>query len=98
MQEKIKQALQLLEPQLLEVENESHMHSRGANSHFKVVIVSDAFVGLRKVQRHQRVYGVLEEIMPKIHALALHLYTAEEWKAEQQVPDSPACRGGGLLG
>lgn len=96
MQEQITQALAALEPVLLEVENESHMHSRGENSHFKAVIVSDAFAGLRKVQRHQRVYGVLENIMPQIHALALHLYTEEEWREVGQAPDSPACRGGSL--
>lgn len=97
MQEKITQALQVLEPEVLQVVNESHMHSRGENSHFKVVLVSQAFAGLRKVQRHQRVYGVLAEIMPQIHGLALHLHTVEEWQQAGQTPESPACRGGGLL-
>ena len=44
------------QPHFATVENESHMHSsgRGADSHFKLVIVSDAFEGMRKVQRHQK--------------------------------------------
>ncbi len=39
------------QPHFATVENESHMHSsgRGADSHFKLVIVSDAFEGMRKV-------------------------------------------------
>ena len=41
------------QPHFATVENESHMHSsgRGSDSHFKLVIVSDAFEGMRKVQR-----------------------------------------------
>ncbi|MDU2563171.1 MAG: BolA family protein, partial [Haemophilus parainfluenzae] len=40
------------QPHFATVENESHMHSsgRGSDSHFKLVIVSDAFEGMRKVQ------------------------------------------------
>ena len=33
-------------PTHLEVHNESHMHSAGQESHFKVVVVSDAFEGI----------------------------------------------------
>lgn len=38
------------QPHFATVENESHMHSsgRGADSHFKLVIVSDAFKGMRR--------------------------------------------------
>ena len=47
------------QPQWLEVVNESHMHSVPPTSetHFKVVIVTAAFDGKRKVARHQQVYG-----------------------------------------
>ncbi len=48
MLEKIKTALAVLQPALLTVEDESHMHSRGKESHFKVVLVSAAFDGVRK--------------------------------------------------
>ena len=79
------------------VVNESHMHSVPPNSetHFKVVLVSEAFEGLRKVARHQKVYGLLGDMMQQgLHALALHTFTPEEWQAEQNVPDSPNCMGG----
>lgn len=95
MQEQIRQALTAtLAPQHLEVHNESHMHSRGQDSHFKAVVVSAAFAGLRQVQRQQRVYAALAELMPQFHALAQHTYTPEEWAERGRAPDSPSCLGG----
>lgn len=85
------------QPQLLEVVNESHMHSVPANSetHFKVVIVAAAFEGKRKVARHQQVYGSLaEQLAGPVHALALHTYTPAEWAEREGAPDSPNCMGG----
>ena len=99
----IREALiQALAPSYLSVENESHMHSVPANSetHFKVVAVSQAFEGKRKVARHQQVYGLLEDqLAGPVHALALHLYTPEEWQQRQQTaPASPDCKGGSKAG
>jgi len=94
MQEQIQQALAALEPQHLEILNESHMHSRGQESHFKAVVVSPLFTGLNAVKRHQKVYATLGELMGRFHALALFTYTPEEWAAQGAAPDSPACMGG----
>lgn len=86
-------------PLYCEVLNESHMHSVPKNSetHFKVTLVSDNFNDVRKVQRHQQVYAVLEqELKTGVHALALHLYTQAEWQLNEQLsPTSPKCMGGG---
>jgi BolA protein len=85
-----------LAPSFLEVANESHMHSVPPNSetHFKVVIVTDAFSGKRSVQCHQLVYGVLkQELSEGVHALALHTFTPEQWQATSSAPDSPNCMG-----
>ncbi len=82
-------------PAHLQVLNESHMHSVPANSetHFKVVVVSAEFAGLRQVQRHQRVYGLLaDELKAGVHALSIHTYTEDEW--QNDVPASPECLGG----
>lgn len=82
----------------LEVLNESHMHSVPPNSetHFKVVLVSPEFSGKRQVARHQLVYKVLaDELAGPVHALALHTYTADEWRQRAAAaPDSPECLGG----
>lgn len=87
-----------LNPDHMEIENESHMHSVPPNSetHFKVTIVSSAFENLRSVQRHQKVYGVLqEELAGAVHALALHTYSPKEWSEQPNVASSPVCAGGG---
>lgn len=95
IEEKLRRALH---PEHLEVENESFRHSvpPGSESHFKVTLVSAAFAGKNPVKRHQAVYGVLnEELQSGVHALALHLYTGDEWRVKGAVaPESPACHGG----
>ena len=87
------------QPHFLAIENESHMHSsgRGDASHFKIVLVSDFFEGMRKVARHQAVYQLLDDDLESgIHALALHLYTQAEWQqAGERFPSSPTCAGVG---
>jgi BolA protein len=88
---------QLLNPVVLDVVNESSQHNVPPDSetHFKVVIVSEQFVGRRKVARHQQVYGaVSEQLAGPVHALALHTYTPEEWQVQGNSPQSPNCMGG----
>lgn len=96
-QELINRLTEKLSPSFLSVINESHMHSVPENSetHFKVVVVSKAFEGLRAVKRHQAVYGLLPDLLQNpIHAIALHLFTLEEWEKDSTVKDSPNCLGG----
>ena len=85
------------DPVHLEVENESANHTvpPGSESHFKVTIASEAFAGDRLVGRHRRVNAVLaEELAGRIHALALHTLTPDEWfERAGKVPDSPPCLG-----
>ena len=69
----------------LALENESHKHSVPPNSetHFKLVLVSDAFAGMMPVRRHQMLYKILaEELAGPVHALALHTFTIDEWESE----------------
>jgi BolA protein len=93
-QDLITAALAALQPEHLEVLDESHMHSRGLETHYKAVIVSPAFAGLTAVKRHQKVYATVGELMGQIHALALHTYTPQEWAEQGVAPASPTCRGG----
>jgi BolA protein len=95
MHQRIEQTLTLLQPEHLEVLDESHMHSRGTQTHYKAVVVSERFNGLNSVKRHQLVYGTLGELMGEFHALALHTYTPEEWLKTGTAPASPTCAGGG---
>jgi BolA protein len=76
------------------LENESHMHAGNApESHFKLILVSDDFAGLSKVKRHQKVYKILQQLMPSFHALALHTFTVLEWENNELNLDSPLCAG-----
>jgi BolA protein len=84
-------------PDVLELYNESSMHNvpEGSESHFKAIIVSDLFAGLRPVQRQQRVYQVLsDELAGGIHALTMQTLTQVEWKASPIKSSSPQCLGG----
>ena len=85
-------------PLHLEVIDESHMHSvpEGAQSHFKVTVVSASFAEQTLVQRHRSVNELLaDEFQHGLHALALHTMTPEDWFAKGGVsPDSPPCLGG----
>jgi BolA protein len=85
-------------PLHLEIVNESDMHNvpPGSESHFKITLVSELFIGKPLVQRHRAVNRALsDELAGGIHALALHTLTPEEWFAKGgSVPDSPPCMGG----
>lgn len=80
------QALQKLQPTSLSLTDVSYKHAghagakgiEGGESHFELEIVSDAFEGLNLVKRHQMVYMILGDVMPKIHALAIKANTPAE--------------------
>jgi BolA protein len=74
-----------LEPQRLDVVNESELHAGHRSSpgtgesHFRILIVSPKFVGLSRVARHRLVNDALaDELKGKIHALALSTYAPGE--------------------
>jgi len=88
---------QAFEPSELIVINESHMHAGPAvNSHFNLTLVSDVFDDKRPVARHQMIYKVLsDELAGEVHALALHVFTIQEWQlAGNESEQSPSCQGG----
>lgn len=55
----------------------------GGGDHYQVVIVSTQFEGKGLVQRHQLVYGALQQAMSSeaIHALTMKTYTPQDWAA-----------------
>jgi BolA family transcriptional regulator, general stress-responsive regulator len=87
-----------LSPMQLEVVDESHMHSvpPGAESHFRVLVVSERFEGQGLVARHRTLNRLLgEELQGGMHALALHTWTPQEWFDKGGAPpQSPPCLGG----
>jgi acid stress-induced BolA-like protein IbaG/YrbA len=54
----------------------------GDGQHFEALIVSAAFSGKNRIQRHQAVYAALGERMrEEVHALSMKTMTPEEWTA-----------------
>jgi BolA protein len=78
-QQRIRQKLTAaLAPERLEIIDDSARHAGHAGhdpkgeTHFRIVIVSAAFTGLGRVERHRLVYEVLAaEMQERVHALAL---------------------------
>jgi BolA protein len=86
-----------LAPVVFEIDNESHGHNVPANSetHFRVLLVSEAFRGLSRVKRHQCVYKAAAPALEQgVHALAMQCFTPEEWDQSPDRLSSPPCQGG----
>lgn len=73
------------EPTRLDVINESHLHAGHRSSpgtgesHYRVLVVSSAFVGKTRVARHRMVNEALaDELAGRVHALALSTYAPNE--------------------
>ena len=80
-------------PSVLKLVNESYMHSvpQDSETHFKLVIVSDFFMNISQVKRHQIIYKSLEEIMKQIHALSINSFDETEYSKNPIILDSPNC-------
>jgi BolA protein len=66
-------------PESLHVEDESHLHQGhaghrpGGESHFRLYIVSSAFKGKSRLDRHRMINTALaNEMKGRVHALAIH--------------------------
>jgi BolA protein len=72
-------------PESLEVLDESHLHEGhaghrpGGETHFRVYIVSPAFEGKSRVERHRLINAALaQELAGSVHALAIHAQAPRE--------------------
>ena len=66
-------------PESLGVEDESHRHEGhaghrpGGETHFRLYIVSEAFRGKSRLERHRMINATLvSELQNGVHALAIH--------------------------
>jgi BolA protein len=80
----IEQRLAALEPELIQIYDESaeHVGHAGAASgggHYQLIVVSRRFEGQARVARHRLVYQALGDLMQRqVHALAITALTPEE--------------------
>jgi BolA protein len=72
-------------PESLRVVDESHQHEGhaghrpGGETHFRVYIVSEAFKGKSRIERHRMVNATLAgELAGSVHALAIHAKSPDE--------------------
>lgn len=98
MRERIYERLQAaFDPIHVDVLDESagHRSGPGAETHFRVVLISKDFSGKTLLQRHRAVNACLkEELAGGVHALAVNTHTPDEWQARQmQTRESPPCAG-----
>ena len=75
-------------PESLDVTDESHLHEGhsghrpGGETHFRVYIVSAAFQGKSRVERHRMINAALaKELAASVHALAIHAQAPGEGRA-----------------
>lgn len=82
--EQIRQKLARLEPESLDILDESGKHlghegAQGGGGHYQLVIVSRQFAGKSIQSRHRMVYEAMGPMMKKeIHALAIKAYAPDE--------------------
>ncbi|KAL8724580.1 MAG: hypothetical protein Q9181_006763 [Wetmoreana brouardii] len=91
-----------LKPSTLEIHNDSALHAHHAamrdsvskETHFRLVITSEAFKSKKQPARHRMVYALLKEELEReggVHALQLKTRTLEE--EERQIAREKAEKG-----
>lgn len=82
--EMIRNKLAPLQPERLEIEDESARHAghegaKGGGGHFRMTIVSTQFEGKSPIARHRMIFDLLGGMMQKeIHAISIKAYTPGE--------------------
>ena len=66
----------------------------GDGQHFQALVVSSAFAGKSRIQRHQLVYAALGDRMrEEVHALSMKTLTPDEFAAQGGAGGPPAPNG-----
>lgn len=88
-------------PVFMDIADESAMHHVGpdAQTHFKILVVSERFHGKPLLERHREIYTLLKkELQENIHALSLVTHSPEEWaRTQKNIAASPQCLGSSFL-
>lgn len=79
--------LKIFKPEFLSVIDVSEQHrghknfKEGVESHFEIIIVSEKFINLSRIERHRMVNRILkEEFLSDLHSVVVKTYTSEEFK------------------
>lgn len=80
----LRERLAPLNPLRFEFADDSHLHAghagaRDGGGHYRLVLVSAAFVGKNTVARHRQVFSLLGDLMrTRIHALGIKAFAPNE--------------------
>ena len=79
----IRQRLAALDPQALELSDDSAQHVGHAGSSgggpYTLTLVSSHFSGKSRIMRHRIIYQALQDLIPsRIHALSISAYAPDE--------------------
>lgn len=84
-EDRIRQYLEeRLNPQELLIKDQSQLHighegAKDGKGHYDLLVVSQAFEGVNRVQRHRMVYDALRDLLQSdIHALRISAYAPSE--------------------
>ena len=87
-----------LSPERLRIDNDSSRHAGPASeSHFRLIVVAEAFDGFSLVARQRLVYACLaDELAGPVHALQMKCLTPAEYQAADGdvTLQAPPCGGG----
>jgi BolA protein len=84
----LRERLTTLAPAVLEIRDDSAAHAGHAGAaagggHFSLLIVSQVFAGMPRLQRHQRVLREVADLLPHpVHALSIKALTPEEFPSQ----------------
>jgi BolA family transcriptional regulator, general stress-responsive regulator len=84
LQQEIRRRLAILEPDLLDIRDDSAMHAGHAGNtgggHFSLTLVSSQFYGKSQIMRHRAIYQALQDLIPNfIHALSITAHAPGEY-------------------
>ena len=84
----LRERLTRLGPSVLEIRDDSAAHAghpgaAAGGGHFSLLIVSEVFAGLPRLQRHQRVLREVADLLPNpVHALSIKALTPDEFPSQ----------------
>jgi len=58
-----------------------------SNNHFTIIAVSDDFINLNKLKRHQIVYKPINQLIAEniMHAVTIKAFTKQEWQEDNSM-------------
>lgn len=75
--------MNIVDESQMHAEHEAMLNQGYMETHFRILIVSDAFKGKMPVQRHRMVYGLLDDEFKRgLHAVNIQARTPDEFNSK----------------